>query len=185
MPTPSTVTRPKDQPASHSDKKAPPSQSDQKTPASDSAKKPRTVTKIVAWGAGILMGVVVTVGAGIGLSAAAQAYHRAEQRANAENLVQLTRIEIRRAEQQALVARAGVATAKANAESQHQEAIGVRRAQEVITKGLTPSYLQYEAIQAQKAVATSGRNNTLIYLPSGNGGVPLAQDPQTINRLKP
>jgi hypothetical protein len=55
----------------------------------------------------------------------------------------------------------------------------------VIARGLTPSYLQYEAIQAQKAVATSGRNNTLIYLPSGSGGVPLVQDPQTINRLKP
>jgi hypothetical protein len=185
MPTPSAVTRPNDQPASKPGEKSPPSRSDQKTPSSDSAKKPGTVTKIVAWSAGILVGVVVTVGAGIGLSAAVQAYHRAEQRANAENLVQLTRIEIRRAEQQALVARAGVATAKANAESQYQEAIGVRRAQGVIARGLTPSYLQYEAIQAQKAVATSGRNNTLIYLPSGSGGVPLVQDPQTINRLKP
>ena len=185
MPTPSRVTRPKDQPACHSDKAARPSQSDQKMPASDSAKKPGPVTKIVAWSAGILIGVVVTVGAGIGLSAAVQAYHRAEQRANAENLVQLTRIDIRRADQQALVARAGVAAAKANAESRYQEVIGVRRAQATITKGLTPSYLQYEAIQAQKAVATSGRNNTLIYLPSGSGGVPLVQDPQTINRLKP
>jgi hypothetical protein len=185
MPTPSTVTRRNDEPASHSDKKAPPSQSHQKTPASDPAKKPATVTKIVAWSAGILIGVVVTVGAGIGLSAAVQAYHRAEQRANAENLVRLTHIEIRRAEQQALVARAGVATAQANAESQYQQAIGVRRAQGVIAGGLTPQYLQYEAIQAQKAVATSGRNNTLIYLPSGSGGVPLVQDPQTVNRLKP
>jgi hypothetical protein len=185
MPTPSTVTRPKDQPASNSDKKPPPSRSDERAPASDSAKEPGTVTKIVAWSVGILIGVVVTVGAGIGLSAAVQAYHRAEQRANAENRVQLTRIDIRTAEQQALVARAGVATAKANAESQYQEAIGVRRAQAVIARGLTPQYLQYEAIQAQKAVATSGRNNTLIYLPSGNGGVPLVQDPQTINRLRP
>jgi hypothetical protein len=128
MPTPSAVTRPNDQPASKPGEKSPPSRSGQKTPSSDSAKKPGTVTKIVAWSAGILVGMVVTVGAGIGLSAAVQAYHRAEQRANAENLVQLTRIEIRRAEQQALVARAGVATAKANAESQYQEAIGVRRA---------------------------------------------------------
>jgi regulator of protease activity HflC (stomatin/prohibitin superfamily) len=120
-----------------------------------------------------------------GLSAVVQAYHRAEQRANAENLVALTRIGIRTAEQQALVARAGVAAAKADAEKQYQEALGVRRAQDVIKMGLTPSYLQYEAIQAQKAVATSGRNNTLIYLPSGNGGVPLVQDPQTANRLRP
>jgi hypothetical protein len=176
MPTPSPVDRTKDQPASKSDPNA---------PASDSAKKPGTVIKIVAWSAGILIGVVVTVGAGIGLSAGVQAYKRAERRANAENLVRVTRIEIGQAQQQALVARAQVAAAKADAEKQYQEAIGVRRAQGVIARGLTPQYLQYEAIQAQKAVATSGRNNTLIYLPSGSGGVPLVQDPQTINRLKP
>jgi hypothetical protein len=34
------------------------------------------------------------------------------------------------------------------------------------------------------AIATSGRNNTLIYMPSGPTGVPLVQDPQNINRLK-
>jgi hypothetical protein len=166
MPTPSTVTRPKDQPASESGEKS-------------------NVVKIVAWSVGILLGVVVLTGTGVGLSAAVQAYKRAEQRANAENLVRVTRIEIGRAQQQALVARAQVAAAKADAEKQYQGAIGVRRAQDVIAKGLTPRYLQYEAIQAQKAVATSGRNNTLIYLPSGSGGVPLVQDPQTINRLKP
>jgi hypothetical protein len=166
MPTPSTATRPKDQPAAKSDGKS-------------------NVVKIVAWSVGILLGVVVVTGTGIGLSAAAQAYKRAEQRANAENLVRVTRIEIGRAQQEALVAHAQVAAAKADAEKQYQEAIGVRRAQDVISSGLTPQYLQYEAIQAQKAVATSGRNNTLIYLPSGSGGVPLVQDPQTVNRLKP
>jgi hypothetical protein len=177
MPTPSTVTRPKEQPSTVGRPK--------EQPAPESAKKPTTVNRIVAWSFGTILGVAVLTGTGIGLSAGVQAYNRAEQRANAQNRVQLTRIEIRRAEQQALVARAGVATAQANAEQQYQQAIGVRRAQDVITKGLSPQYLQYEAIQAQKAVATSGRNNTLIYLPSGSGGVPLVQDPQTINRLKP
>jgi hypothetical protein len=166
LPTPSTVTRTNDQPASKSGQKS-------------------NVGKIVAWSVGILLGVVVLTGTGIGLSAGVQAYKRAEQRANAENLVRVTRIEIGQAQQQALVARAQVAAAKADAEKQYQEAIGVRRAQDVIARGLTPQYLQYEAIQAQKAVATSGRNNTLIYLPSGSGGVPLVQDPQTINRLRP
>jgi hypothetical protein len=175
MPTPSTVTRPNDRPASKPDKQ----------PASESDQRPKLVNRSVAWSSGILLAVVVSVGAGIGLSATVQAYHRADQRANAEKLVQLTRIDIRRAEQQALVVRAGVAAAKADAERQYQAALGVRRAQDVITKGLTPQYLQYEAIQAQKAVATSGRNNTLIYLPSGRTGAPLVQDPQTINRLKP
>jgi hypothetical protein len=94
-------------------------------PAPESAKKPTTVNRIVAWSFGTILGVAVLTGTGIGLSAGVQAYNRAEQRANAQNRVQLTRIEIRRAEQQALVARAGVATAQANAEQQYQQAIGV------------------------------------------------------------
>jgi hypothetical protein len=59
-----------------------------------------------------------------------------------------------------------------------------RRSQETFMSGLTTRYLQYEAIEAQKAVATSGRNDTLIYLRSGSCGVPLVQDPQTVSRLK-
>jgi hypothetical protein len=55
----------------------------------------------------------------------------------------------------------------------------------VISRTLTSRYLQYQAFQAQQAVATSGRNNTLIYLPSGTSGVPLVQDPQNVNRQKP
>jgi hypothetical protein len=145
----------------------------------------KVVHRIVGWGLGSVLGLVVITATGIGLSAGAQAYNRAEERANADNLVRLTRIQIRTAQQQALVARAQVAAAKADAEKQYQRAVGVRRAQNVIMRGLTPQYLQYEAIQAQKAVATSGRNNTLIYVPSGSSGVPLVQDPQSVNRLKP
>jgi hypothetical protein len=65
------------------------------------------------------------------------------------------------------------------------EAVGIRRAQNEISQTLTSHYLQYEAIRAQKAVATSGRNNTLICIPSGGNGVPLVQDPQNVNRLRP
>jgi hypothetical protein len=173
MPAPSTVNRPKEASARNDE------------PAPEPDKKPKTLNRILAWSLGSLVGLVVLAGTWIGLSAAVQAYKRAEQRANGQNMVQLTHIEIRRAQQQAFVARAQVAAAEADAEKHYQQAIGVRRAQDVITRGLTPQYLQYEAIQAQKAVATSGRNNTLVYLPSGNGGVPLVQDPQAVNRLKP
>jgi hypothetical protein len=129
------------------------------------------------WALGVLIAVVICVGAGIGLSAAINAYDRAEKRANANNDVALTRIAIRRAQQQSLVAAADVGAAQANAEARYTEAVGIRRAEDLIAAGkLTGAYLQYLAIQAQQAVATSGRNNTLIYLPSGNGGVPLVQD---------
>lgn len=55
------------------------------------------------------------------------------------------------------------------------EARGIRAAQEIINATLTDRYLQHEAIQAQKATAVSGRNNTMIYVPSGSNGVPLVQ----------
>jgi regulator of protease activity HflC (stomatin/prohibitin superfamily) len=132
----------------------------------------------------VIAGLTVVTGTFVGLSAGVSAYSRAQQRANAENRANLARIDIKRAHELALVARAQVQTSKANAEKQYQDALGTRRAQQVISSGLTPQYLQYEAIQAQKAIATSGRNNTLIYMPSGRTGVPLVQDPQNVNRLK-
>jgi hypothetical protein len=135
------------------------------------------------WSLGILVALVIVVGTGIGLSAAINAYSRAEKRANANNQVALTRIAIRRSDQQTRVADAQLGAAQADAQARYDEAVGIRRAEDAIAGKLTPQYLQYLAIQAQKAVATSGRNNTLIYLPSGSGGVPLVQDPQNTNRL--
>ena len=128
---------------------------------------------------------MLLVAAGIGLSGAVKAYRRAEQRADAENRVTLTHIAISRARQQALITRAEIEATQADAEKRYQEAVGIRRAQNEISATLTGHYLQHEAIQAQKAVATSGRNNTLIYVPSGGNGVPLVQDPQNVNRLRP
>jgi hypothetical protein len=139
----------------------------------------------VLWGSAAVFTVVLLVGVGIGLSAAVKAYSRAEERADAENSVRLTHIAISRAKQQARITRAQIEAKKADAEKRVAEAVGIRRAQNEISRTLTGHYLQYEAIQAQKAVATSGRNNTLIYVPSGSNGVPLTQDPQSVNRLRP
>jgi hypothetical protein len=141
--------------------------------------------KMALWGVASVVAVVLLVAVGIGLSAAGKSYSRAEQRADAENRVTLTHIAIRRAKQQALITRAQIEATKADAEKRFAEAVGIRRAQNEISRTLTGHYLQHEAIQAQKAVATSGRNNTLIYVPSGSNGVPLIQDPQNVNRLRP
>ncbi|MEA2435884.1 MAG: hypothetical protein QOF65_440 [Thermoleophilaceae bacterium] len=143
-----------------------------------------TARKFTFWGLAAVFTVVLIVGVGIALSAAVKAYTRAEQRANAENQVTLTHIAIRRAEQDALITRAQIVATQADADKRFAEAVGIRRAQDEISRTLTGNYLQYEAIQAQKAVATSGRNNTLIYVPSGGNGVPLVQDPQNVNRLR-
>lgn len=52
------------------------------------------------------------------------------------------------------------------------EAQGIAEAMAVINRKLTPSYLQYLAIDAQKAMVGSP-NHTTIYIPSGANGVPL------------
>jgi hypothetical protein len=143
-----------------------------------------TARKFSLWGFGAILTVVLFVGVGMAVSAAVKAYTRAEQRYDAENRVALTHIAIRRAQQDALITRAQIVATQADADKRFAEAVGIRRAQDEISRTLTGNYLQYEAIQAQKAIATSGRNNTLIYVPSGGNGVPLVQDPQNVNRLR-
>jgi hypothetical protein len=140
---------------------------------------------LVRWGSGAVLALVVVVAVGVGISAALKAYGRAEERADARNRVALTHIAIRRAQQQSRITRAQIQATEADAQKRFVQAVGIRRAQDEIATSLTGHYLQYEAIQAQKAVATSGRNNTLIYVPSGSNGVPLFQDPQNVNRLRP
>jgi hypothetical protein len=163
------------------------SDSDKQDKAIDSADKSGTsiARKFVFWAGFAVLGLALLVGVGIAVSATVKAYGRAEQRANAENQVRLTEIAIRRAQQQALITRAQIEATQANAEKRFAQAVGIRRAQNEISRTLTSAYLQHEAIQAQRAIATSGRNNTLIYVPSGTNGVPLVQDPQNVNRLAP
>ena len=141
--------------------------------------------RLVLWGSGAVLALVVVVAVGVGISAAVKAYGRAEERADARNRVALTHIAIMRAQQQARITRAQIQATEADAQKRLAQAVGIRRAQDEIASSLTGHYLQYEAIQAQKAVASSGRNNTLIYVPSGSNGVPLFQDPQNVNRLRP
>jgi hypothetical protein len=146
---------------------------------------PPIARKFVFWGLAAIATTVVIVGVGVALSAGVRSYNRAEQRADARNRVTLTHIGVARAQQQADIARAQIATTQADADKRFAEAVGIRRAQNEISSTLTSNYLQYEAIQAQKSVATSGKNNTLIYVPSGPNGVPLTQDPQLANRQTP
>lgn len=52
------------------------------------------------------------------------------------------------------------------------QARGIAEAMEIIRQQLTSNYLQHEAIEAQKAMVNSP-NNTVVYIPVGNMGVPL------------
>lgn len=60
------------------------------------------------------------------------------------------------------------------------EAEGIARANEIIQSKLTPLYIQYEAIQAQREAYKSD-NHTFTYIPVGANGVPVvSQVPSSV-----
>jgi ribosomal protein S1 len=94
----------------------------------------------------------------------------------AHNNVQVTEIEIQNQNQR-------IQVTKQQAQIRYQEAVGLREAQDEVAKTLTPLYVQFEYAKALEEIAKSGKNNSVVYIPTGNGGVPLvsgvAGQPQT------
>jgi hypothetical protein len=125
--------------------------------------KPRTV---VAWTAACfgvmfaIFAILMLIILGIG------SYSRWNARQEAHNSVKVSTIEIQNQAQR-------VQIAKQQADIRVQDAVGVRGAQDEIAKTLTPLYVQYEMVQALQAIATSGKNNSIVYVPAGANGIPL------------
>lgn len=92
-------------------------------------------------------------------------YGRYQRLANERNGVQVNDIQIAQTAQL-------VQVQKQKAQIKIEEAKGIATAQTIINGSLTPAYLQYEAIEAQKNEVNSP-NHTIIYIPSGSNGVPL------------
>jgi hypothetical protein len=88
----------------------------------------------------------------LGLMFALPAYNRYQARANAKNetITSVKQIQI----------------AKNLAAARYETSIGLKRSQDEIRKTLTPLYVQFELTQALQAIATSGSNDTVIYLPT-------------------
>lgn len=124
---------------------------------------PTNWPKIILFGA---IGILVTTIFLFVLIAAGKSFSRYQKRADAENNVKVSAIEIRNQAQR-------VQVAKQQNEIKHQLAIGQRKANEEIAKKLTPLFVQFEMIEALKAIAESGHNNTVVYIPTGANGVPL------------
>lgn len=101
-----------------------------------------------------------------------KSFGRGQARANAENQVKISAIQIRNQEQR-------IKVATQQAEIRHVNAIGIREAQDEIAKTLTPLYVQFEMTQVLLQIAKSGRNNSVVYLPSGANGVPLVANVNT------
>lgn len=94
-------------------------------------------------------------------------YSRYQARANASNSVKVSAIEIRNQAQR-------VQIAKQKAQIRYQDAVGIRESQDEIAKTLTPLYVAFEMTQALQAIATSGQNNSVIYLPTNpQNGLPV------------
>lgn len=124
-----------------------------------------------------LLAAIIVIAMFVGGCAGIKSFNRSQARADAANRTSITKQNIKTAQQQALVTAANDAHVQALADQRFIEAQGIRRAQDEISKTLTPLYIQHEAIQAQEQTAATGRNNTIIYVPSGPSGVPLVQTP--------
>jgi len=94
------------------------------------------------------------------------AYSRYQRLANERNQTQVNDIQIAQTAQL-------VKVQEQKAQIKVEEAKGIAEAQTIINKTLTPLYIQHEAIQAQES-----QSNKIIYVPSGNQGIPLVNQVQ-------
>lgn len=135
--------------------------------------------------AGLLIVVLffLACAAGIGAFSRYQGRHnrnqdRSQALKDANNKVKVSGIEIKNQSQR-------VQVAKQQAEIRLQNAIGIKAAQDEIAKTLTPLYVQFEMTQALQEIAKSGRNSSVIYIPSGAAGVPLIANADPTQVTKP
>jgi head-tail adaptor len=127
-------------------------------------------THYVRW---TIIGTVVGLVALVALMFLFPAYSRYQKRADAQNQVKVSAIQIQNQEQR-------VKIAKQHAQIRYQNSIGIREAQDEIAKTLTPLYVQFEMTQALQAIATSGKNNSVIYIPtSPTSGLPVVPTSNT------
>lgn len=117
----------------------------------------------------VVAALAVLLGILAGIWVGAKTIGRAQKRADANNNVKISTIEIKNQEQR-------VQIAKQKAEIRLQDAIGVKSAQDEIAKTLTPLYVQFEMVEALKAIAASGSNNSVVFIPAGANGIPLVYD---------
>lgn len=107
---------------------------------------------------------VIVLGLIFGLWISIKSVSRSQRRADANNQVTLNEIQIKQTSQL-------VAVQQQKAQIKIEEAKGIAEAQRLINNTLTPLYLQHEAIQAQET-----QSNKIIYVPSGNQGIPLVNN---------
>lgn len=116
-----------------------------------------------------IIALILIVALFVGGCAGVKEFNRSQKRADAKNRTAIVHQEIKTAQQQAEVNRAQIEATKAEADKRYWEATGIRRAQDEISKTLTPLYVQHEAIQKLPEARA-------IYVPSGANGIPQVYD---------
>ncbi len=114
-----------------------------------------------------LLVTIVIIGIIVGLLWGVPVYSRYQTRQDAQNQVAVNTIIIQQQEQ-------NIQVEKQKAQIRVVDAEGIAQAQSIISKSLTDAYLQYLAIDAQKAMA-NGQNHTEVYIPVGTNGIPLVK----------
>lgn len=133
-----------------------------------------TVVRYVSLALVALISLIAII---IGATAGGKAFSRSQAMADAHNQanialvkannqVTVTGIEIKNQKQR-------VQVAQQQAQIRLENAKGVREAQDEISKTLTPLYVQFEMVQALQEIAKSGKNSSVVYIPSGANGIPL------------
>jgi uncharacterized surface protein with fasciclin (FAS1) repeats len=97
---------------------------------------------------------VVVLASLFGIAALWKEYSRYQKRADANNNVKVTAIQIQNQEKR-------VKIAQQKAEIRYVEATGIRRAQDAISQTLTPLYVQHEMIQALRESGAA-----TVYIPT-------------------
>lgn len=125
------------------------------------------MSSVVGWLAGIFCVLLFVSAPVFWLFNGKPDYDRYQARMNAENVVHINEIIIKQQEQNIQVERQ-------KAQIRIVEAGGIAEAQRIINATLTDKYLQHEAIKAQSESINSP-NHTVIYIPSGQNGIPQVQ----------
>lgn len=111
----------------------------------------------------IVVLLVIVVFGFYGVISFSKNFSRNQRLADERNQVQVNEIQIAQTKQL-------VQVAQQKAQIKVEEAKGIAESQRIINNTLTPLYLQHEAIQAQES-----QSNKIIYVPSGNQGIPMVQ----------
>lgn len=135
---------------------------------------------VMAWIVGVLVTLALIVGMFMGSIAGFKAFGRHQAIADANNKAHVARInaanETQVNELRISAQAQKVKIAQQEAQIRFEQAKGVREAQDEISSTLTPLYVQFEMVDALKEIAQSGKNNTVVYIPSGANGIPLVSD---------